>query len=182
METHIATTPFGRRPASLAQIAAQARLRDAMEAARAPGSNAPAAVNKWHLFRTLTEIRERLGVSDRALSVLNALLTFHPETALALGDEDGGVDDLVVYPSNRQLSLRAHGMAEVTLRRHLAALVEAGLIVRRDSPNGKRYARRGPRGNLPPSLASISRRSSCRPPPSMRKPRLCGGNAVNGSS
>ncbi len=68
METHIATTPFGRRPASLAQIAAQARLRDAMEAARAPGSNAPAAVNKWHLFRTLTEIRERLGVSDRALS------------------------------------------------------------------------------------------------------------------
>ncbi len=37
-------------------------------------------------------------------------------------------------------------MAEVTLRRHLAALVEAGLIVRRDSPNGKRYARRGPAG------------------------------------
>ena len=33
-------------------------------------------------------------------------------------------------------------MAEKTLRRHLAALVEAGLIIRRDSPNGKRYARR----------------------------------------
>ncbi len=117
-----------------------------MAAARAPGSNAPAAVNKWHLFRTLTEIRERLGVSDRALSVLNALLTFHPETALALGADESAADDLVVYPSNRQLSLRAHGMAEVTLRRHLAALVEAGLIVRRDSPNGKRYARRGPAG------------------------------------
>ncbi len=146
METHIATTPFGRRPASLAQIATQSRLREAMEAARAPGSNAPAAVNKWHLFRTLTEIRERLGVSDRALSVLNALLTFHPETALAIGEDEGSADDLVVYPSNRQLSLRAHGMAEVTLRRHLAALVEAGLIVRRDSPNGKRYARRGPAG------------------------------------
>jgi replication initiation protein RepC len=146
METQIATTPFGRRPASLAQIATQAKLREAMEAARAPGSNAPAAVNKWHLFRTLTEIRERLGVSDRALSVLNALLTFHPETALALSDGEDASDDLVVYPSNRQLSLRAHGMAEVTLRRHLAALVEAGLIVRRDSPNGKRYARRGPAG------------------------------------
>ncbi len=146
METHFATTPFGRRPASLAQIAAQGKLREAMAAARAPGSNAPAAVNKWHLFRTLTEIRERLGVSDRALSVLNALLTFHPETALALGADESAADDLVVYPSNRQLSLRAHGMAEVTLRRHLAALVEAGLIVRRDSPNGKRYARRGPAG------------------------------------
>ncbi len=146
METHLATTPFGRRPASLAQIAAQGKLREATAAARAPGSNAPAAVNKWHLFRTLTEIRERLGVSDRALSVLNALLTFHPETALTLGDDEASADDLVVYPSNRQLSLRAHGMAEVTLRRHLAALVEAGLIVRRDSPNGKRYARRGPAG------------------------------------
>ncbi len=146
METHLATTPFGRRPASLAQIAAQAKLRDARKAARAPGSNAPAAVNKWHLFRTLTEIRERLGVSDRALSVLNALLTFHPETALTLGADESAADDLVVYPSNRQLSLRAHGMAEVTLRRHLAALVEAGLIVRRDSPNGKRYARRGTEG------------------------------------
>ena len=33
-------------------------------------------------------------------------------------------------------------MSEPTLRRHLAALVEAGLIIRRDSPNGKRYARR----------------------------------------
>ena len=142
METQIATTPFGQRPASLAQIAAQMKLRDAVEAARAPGSNAPAAINKWSLFRTLAEIRERLGVSDRALSVLNALLSFHPETALTLGEGD----DLVVYPSNRQLSLRAHGMAEVTIRRHIAALIQAGLLVRRDSPNGKRYARRGESG------------------------------------
>ncbi len=146
METQIATTPFGRRPASLAQIAAQRKLQEAIREARAPGSNAPAAVNKWHLFRTLTEIRDQLGVSDRALSVLNALLSFHPETALSLGDGEGVVDDLVVYPSNRQLSLRAHGMAEVTIRRHLAALVQAQLIVRRDSPNGKRYARRDPSG------------------------------------
>jgi len=146
METQIATTPFGRRPASLAQIAAQMKLRDAMTAARAPGSNIPAAVNKWQLFRTLAEIRERLGISDRALSVLNALLSFHPETALTLGQGERAADDLVVYPSNRQLSLRAHGMAEVTIRRHLAALVEAGLIIRRDSPNGKRYARRGEGG------------------------------------
>jgi replication initiation protein RepC len=37
-------------------------------------------------------------------------------------------------------------MSEVTLRRHLAALVDGGLIVRRDSPNGKRYARRSREG------------------------------------
>ena len=84
----------------------------------------------------------RLGVSERSLSVLNALLTFHPETALT------GEDDLIVFPSNDQLSLRAHGMPASTLRRHLAVLVDAGLIVRRDSPNGKRYARKGSAGAI----------------------------------
>jgi replication initiation protein RepC len=39
-------------------------------------------------------------------------------------------------------------MAESTLRRHLAALVRAGLIARHDSPNGKRYARRGADGQI----------------------------------
>jgi replication initiation protein RepC len=39
-------------------------------------------------------------------------------------------------------------MAPATLRRHLACLVDAGLIIRRDSPNGKRFARRGQRGEI----------------------------------
>ena len=169
MQTHISTTPFGRRPVSLGQIAAQMQAGRAIEAAGKLGSNQPAAVNKWALFRTLTQVKERLGVSDRTLSVLNALLSFQQETALSLpwpcaaggrrageganragqgGAEEaaeaaaGGGCDLVVFPSNRALCLRAHGMAETTLRRHLAALVEAGLIIRRDSPNGKRYARK----------------------------------------
>jgi replication initiation protein RepC len=160
METLISTTPFGRRPATLGQIAAQLRVRRAVEDAGKPGSDIPAAVNKWQLFRTLTEIRERLGVSDRSLSVLNALLSFHPETALSLpklragatradnetGEGASGSCDLVVFPSNRQLAQRAHGMAPKTLWRHLTALVEGGLIIRRDSPNGKRYARKDASG------------------------------------
>jgi replication initiation protein RepC len=73
--------------------------------------------------------------------VLHALLTFHPETALT-------GEGLAVFPSNDQLSLRAHGMAPTTLRRQLTALVDAGLIVRRDSPNGKRYARKGRGGEV----------------------------------
>jgi replication initiation protein RepC len=152
--SHPTTTPFGRRPANLGQIAAGMELKRNLEAAAAPGSNAPEAVNKWKLFRTLTEIREKLGVSDRALSVLNALLSFHPETVLtlprhAVETEEGESNlscDLVVFPSNKALGLRANGMAEKTLRRHLAALVEAGLIIRRDSPNGKRYARKDATG------------------------------------
>ncbi|MGO7041730.1 plasmid replication protein RepC, partial [Rhizobium acaciae] len=55
---------------------------------------------------------------------------------------------LIVFPSNAQLSLRARGMTPATLRRHLAVLVEAGLILRKDSPNGKRYARRDRAGAI----------------------------------
>ncbi|ARN83911.1 plasmid replication protein RepC [Methylocystis bryophila] len=145
------TTPFGRRPLSLAMVASQA----ATEAFRAKPDAAGTVVHKWRLFRALTEAKEPLGVADRALSVLHALLSFHQETALSLpqADERAGEGDslspgLVVFPSNKELSLRAHGMAPATLRRHLACLVEAGLIIRRDSPNGKRFARRGQGGAI----------------------------------
>lgn len=94
------------------------------------------ATDKWKLYRSVCEARPLLGVTDRSLAVLNALLSFYPKSELA------GDADLVVFPSNAQLSLRAHGMAEQTLRRHLSALVDAGLIIRKDSPNGKRYARK----------------------------------------
>ena len=151
MQTH-PTTPFGRRSMSLAMVASQANARDF---AGKPG-NSETVVHKWRLFRALTEAKAPLGVTDRALSVLHALLSFHQETALTLpaadrraDDEDGeGSAGIVVFPSNRELSIRAHGMAPATLRRHLACLVEAGLIIRRDSPNGKRYARRGQGGEI----------------------------------
>ncbi len=132
MEPHAMTTPFGRRSLTLAQVAAQATAK-----ARA----ADARAHKWEVFRDLCAAREKLALSERALAVLDALLTFHPETVLSGAD-------LVVFPSNAQLTLRAHGMAPSTLRRHLGALVEAGLVIRRDSPNGKRYARRGQGGEI----------------------------------
>ncbi len=123
------TTPFGRRTLSLGMVASQVAARDV------EGK----AAHKWKTFRAIAESKDALGVSDRSLSVLNALLTCLPETAMMAGD-------LVVFPSNKALSLRAHGMAETTLRRHLGELVKAGLIIRRDSPNGKRYAHRGAEG------------------------------------
>jgi replication initiation protein RepC len=131
MQTN-STTPFGRRPLTLAMVASQATAK-----ARPPEQ----FTHKWTVFRAICAAKAHLGVSERALTVLDALLTFHPETVLA-------GEDLVVFPSNRQLSLRAHGMAPATLRRHLAGLVDAGLIVRRDSPNGKRYARKDGAGEL----------------------------------
>jgi replication initiation protein RepC len=145
MHTRVSTTPFGRRPLSLAMVATQAAAR-----ATEPG----AAVHKWLVYRAVCEAKVALGIGDRALAVLNALLTFHPETVLtaaAAKTDDGERQQargLVVFPSNDQLSLRAHGMAPATLRRHLAVLVHCGLLIRRDSPNGKRYARKGQGGAI----------------------------------
>ncbi|OHV79460.1 plasmid replication protein RepC [Rhizobium sp. LCM 4573] len=133
MESGTVTTPFGRRPISLAFLASQIQAGDIE-----PGFRR----NKWKLFRAVCEARPSLGVTDRALTVLDALLSFYPDEELST--ERG----LVVFPSNAQLSLRARGMASATLRRHLAILVGAGLIIRKDSPNGKRYARRDRAGEI----------------------------------
>jgi replication initiation protein RepC len=100
------------------------------------------SIDKWKVFRDACEARESLGINDRALSVLNALLSFYPEKELSEGK------GLIVFPSNNQLSLRAHGITGTTLRRHLAALVDAGLITRKDSPNGKRYAHKSRVGTV----------------------------------
>ena len=100
------------------------------------------AVDKWKVFRDACEARDLLGITQPALAVLNALLSFYPETMLKA--ETG----LVVFPSNNHLAVRAHGISGTTLRRHLAALVDAGLVIRKDSPNGKRYARRDKSGSV----------------------------------
>ncbi|MBY3300779.1 replication initiation protein RepC [Rhizobium laguerreae] len=133
METGSVTTPFGRRSMTLGMLANQVMA----------GEIKPdQSVDKWKLFRALCEAKPLLGIGDRALAVLNALLSFYPKNELA--QENG----LIVFPSNVQLSLRTHGMAEQTVRRHLAALVEAGLLLRKDSPNGKRYVRRDRAGEV----------------------------------
>jgi replication initiation protein RepC len=49
---------------------------------------------------------------------------------------------MVVFPSNKAICERLNGMACSTMRRHIARLVDAGLLMRRDSPNGKRYVRK----------------------------------------
>lgn len=101
-----------------------------------------ATADKWRVFQDLRVARERIGATDRALAILNALLSFHPEQNLSLGA------NCVVWPSNERLRTRANGMSLPTLRRHLANLVACGLIIRRDSPNGKRYARTGATGTV----------------------------------
>lgn len=130
----IPLSPFGSRRLSPGVLKINALVR---------GCAAGTPAQKWKVFRDISAARTSLGVPDRALVVLNALLSFHPDAVLTAGS-----GDLVVFPSNRHLSLRSHGMAASTLRRHLAALVDHGLILRRDSPNGKRFARKSADGDV----------------------------------
>ena len=133
MQVGSVTTPFGRRPMTLALIRGQFESADIK-----PGKS----VDKWKIYRDVCDARSVLGLRDRALSVLNALLSFYPETNLVDGKK------LVVFPSNAQLATRANGIAGTTLRENLAILVNAGMIHRKDSPNGKRYARKDHAGDV----------------------------------
>lgn len=149
METGYITTPFGRRPMTLALVKRQVKTEQTV-------SNS--SVDKWRVFRDVGDARTRLGLQDRALAVLNALLSFFPAAELS------AEKNLIVFPSNAQLSARANGIAGTTLRKCLGALVEAGMIIRKDSPNGKRYARKGDEGVIEDaygfSLAPLLARAS----------------------
>ncbi|MBR9766164.1 MAG: replication initiation protein RepC [Rhodobacteraceae bacterium] len=93
-------------------------------------------VNKWELLRELSKAQASFAVTERDLTVLQGLLSFFPDDVL------GGNSEMIVFPSNKAICERLNGMACSTMRRHLGQLVQAGLLVRRDSPNGKRYTRK----------------------------------------
>ncbi|WP_299843292.1 plasmid replication protein RepC [uncultured Jannaschia sp.] len=124
-------TPFRR-----AVDAAMLRRRDITDT-----FTKSAPVDKWAVLHALRAARKELGLSDRTLTVLQALLSFHKGDRL--GESPAGH---VVHASNAAICERLNGMPCSTMRRHVAHLVEAGLILRRDSPNGKRYVRRNADG------------------------------------
>ncbi len=93
MNPQLSLSPFGQRPLSLAMMASEAA---------ANACPADKIAHKWTVYRAICEAKDMIGASDRALAVLSALLSFHTETTLQAGQ-------LVVFPSNRELALRAHG-------------------------------------------------------------------------
>lgn len=98
------------------------------------------SISKWDVLKELGAARTAFGLSDRDITVLQALLSFHKGS-----DLDIRADQLIVFPSNKKICERLNGMPCSTMRRHLSKLVETGMLDRRDSPNGKRYVRT--RGN-----------------------------------
>ncbi len=127
MQAGNVTTPFGRRPMTLALVKRQMAVAE---------TKSGKAVDKWVVFRDVKQAREVFRLQPYSIAVLDALLTFYPDKELRHDAQ------MIVFPSNAQLMTRANGMSGATLRRHLAILVDAGMIVRKDSPNGKRYVRK----------------------------------------
>ncbi|MGB3246602.1 MAG: plasmid replication protein RepC [Sulfitobacter sp.] len=125
--SYIPRTPFRR----VVDAALVKHLTEAQQAASGT------KVSKWDILRDISVAKQDYALSDRTLTVLQALLSFHPETDLA----DTG-RPIIVFPSNAALCERLHGMPCSTMRRHLSRLIDAGLLLRRDSPNGKRYVKR----------------------------------------
>ena len=141
----IATTPFGggRFGASDFQARAWVEARRATIASNDPKTaNDTGKANKWDLLRALTEARDAFGLGNTTIHVLEVLLGFHQSK------EIDGSAPIVVFPSNREICHRTRGMTDRTVRRHLRALVDAALVLRRDSPNGKRYCLRDGAGQV----------------------------------
>ena len=90
---------------------------------------------RWHLLDLAKSCRRSLNLRDRDIAVLRGLLSLVPAQAAP--------NEVVVFASNRVLVERCDGIDERTLRRRLAHLQKCGLLMRRSSPNGKRYQVRG---------------------------------------
>jgi len=124
--------------------------------------------------------KEPLGVTDRALSVLHALLSFHQETALTLpasdskaAEADSAGPGLVVFRPIGNCRF-----APMAWRRRRCDAIWPASSTRADHSSRlserKRFARRGQGGAIEDAFASISCRSSRAPPKSKTSPKRCG--------
>ncbi len=111
--------------------------------------------------RALTEAKAPLGVTDRALSVLHALLSFPSGDGAGLAGKRApayrtatprrGSSSFPPTRNSPSAPMAWRGDAAAS-HRHAG---RGRLILRRDSPNGKRFARRGQSGAIEDALASI---------------------------
>ncbi len=103
----------------------------------------PIAQSKWQLLKTIEDIREPLGLKGTSISRLRAMISF-----LRMDHVDATRDDgHICFASNESLAKRAHVSVQ-TVERHITKLVTLGLLTRRSSGNGKRWARRDRQGNV----------------------------------
>ena len=101
------------------------------------------AASKWTLLRAVEDIREPLGLKGTSIAILRAMISFVKADQIS-GQRD---DTHICFASNAALSKRAHVSVQ-TVERHIAKLVSLGLLRRRSSANGKRWARRDTSGRV----------------------------------
>lgn len=101
------------------------------------------ARNKWQLLKVIEDIREPLGLKGTSLALLRAMLSFVRSDAITAASDEAHV----CFASNAALANRAHVSVQ-TVERHIAKLVDLGLLVRKSSGNGKRWARRNRQGRI----------------------------------
>jgi len=110
---------------------------------RKPTGQGGIAQSKWQLLKTIEDIREPLGLKGTSISLLRAMISF-----LRVDHVDASRDDgHICFASNSSLAKRAHVSVQ-TVERHIAKLVSLGLLSRRSSGNGKRWARRDRQGSI----------------------------------
>lgn len=94
-------------------------------------SSANSIPERHIVIETLRNAAPRLGLSATVISTLDAMLScLAPKR-----------NHHTVFASNATLTFRRNGISDRTIRRHAAALQEAGLLARHDSPNRKRFTR-----------------------------------------
>jgi replication initiation protein RepC len=93
------------------------------------------------LLAALKAAAPRLGLSTRLVHTVDWLFKFtQPQ------DWERGARP-IVWPS-ASLQQEALGFSETQTKRLNRCLIEAGLVTMKDSPNGKRYGRRDPKGRI----------------------------------
>ena len=83
------------------------------------------------VVETLRNAAPLLGLSASVITTLDAMLScLAPKR-----------NHHTVFASNATLTFRRNGISDRTIRRHVASLQEVGLLIRRDSPNRKRFTK-----------------------------------------
>lgn len=101
------------------------------------------ALSKWSLLQVIEDIREPLGLKSTSISLLRAMISFINGDHISAAQDDGHI----CFASNVALAKRTHVSVQ-TVERHITKLVSLGLLSRRSSANGKRWARRDTSGRV----------------------------------
>lgn len=103
------------------------------------GRGARPGVHKWRaVMEPITKARAALGLNGTDLSLLRAILSFIPSDLLSTERPETHI----CFAGNLALAERIGASGDSTVNRGLRRLEAAGLILRRQSANRKRYARR----------------------------------------